>query len=85
MYSATFAWTIKLSIALTMILSGYMLNWAGYDASLEATQGPGVVERLRLLYMTVPVGLGLLGLVFVFLYPLDETRSASIRAQLAAR
>jgi GPH family glycoside/pentoside/hexuronide:cation symporter len=85
MYSATFAWTIKLSIALTMILSGYMLNWAGYDAALEAAQAPGVVDRLRLLYMVVPVGMGLLGLLFVFLYPIDESRSASIRAQLAAR
>lgn len=85
MYSATFAWTIKLSIALTMILSGYMLNWAGYDAALEAAQAPGVVDRLRLLYMVVPVGMGLLGLLFVFLYPLDESRSAAIREQLAAR
>lgn len=85
MYSATFAWTIKLSIALTMVLSGYMLNWAGYDAKLEAAQAPGVVDRLRMLYMVVPVSMGLLGLLFVFLYPIDEKRSAAIRAQLAAR
>ncbi len=85
MYSATFTWTIKLSIALTMVLSGYMLNWAGYDAAKEAAQAPGVVDRLRILYMIVPASTSALGLLFVFLYPLTESKSLAIREQLAAR
>jgi len=83
MYSATFAWSIKLSIALTMILSGYMLNWAGYDAAREAAQLPGVIDRLRLLYMVVPSAMGLLGLAFVFLYPITESRAREVREKIA--
>ena len=85
MYSAAFAWSIKLSIALTMILSGYMLNIAGYDAAREANQLPGVVERLRLLYMFVPMAMASLGIVFVFLYPLSERRSREVRELIAQR
>ena len=85
MYSASFTWAIKVGIALTMVLSGYMLNWAGYDAAHGADQAPGVVERLRFMYMSIPSALSLLGLGFVFLYPIDEGRSKAIREQLEAK
>ena len=85
MYSASFAWSIKAAIALTMVLSGYMLNWAGYDSAREAVQAPGVVDRLRWLYLVVPSLLSLLGIVFVAIYPLNEARVRAIREQLAER
>jgi GPH family glycoside/pentoside/hexuronide:cation symporter len=85
MYSAAFAWAIKLSIALTMILSGYMLNWAGYNATREAAQLPGVVDRLRLLYMLVPSVMAFLGIVCVFFYPITEARAREVRAALLQR
>ena len=55
MYSASYAWTIKAAIALTMIGSGYVLKIAGYDTALENAQPEGVVLRLRLIYMIVPM------------------------------
>jgi len=85
MFSAAFAWSIKLSIALTMILSGYMLNLAGYDAAREAAQLPGVVDRLRLLYMSVPAAMAALGILFVWLYPLTENRVREVQAAIASR
>ena len=85
MYSAALAWSIKAGIALTMVLSGYMLNWAGYVAAREAAQAPGVVERLRVLYMLVPSAMCVAGLVFVYFYPLNEHRMQDIRAKLTAK
>lgn len=85
MYSAAYAWAIKAGIALTMVASGYMLSFAGYDATREAAQAAGVVDRLRLLYMTVPAGLSLVALLFVYLYPLSEAKALAIREKLEAR
>lgn len=85
MYSASYAWAIKAGIAFTMVLSGYMLNFAGYDATLEGAQAPGVVDRLRLLYMFVPAGLTMLALLFVYLYPLTEARAQTVREKLRDR
>ncbi|MEX1048061.1 MAG: MFS transporter [Akkermansiaceae bacterium] len=81
-YSACYAWTIKAGIALTMVFGGYMLNWAGFDAKLEANQAEGVIDRIRLLYMLVPIGMCLLALVFIHFYPLTERRVAELRRQL---
>lgn len=85
MYSACYAWTVKAGISLTLVLGGYMLQWAGYDAMREAHQAAGVVERIRLLYMTVPAFMSLLGILCVVLYPLNDRRLAEIRKQLAAK
>ena len=82
-YSACYTWTIKVGIALSVVLSGYMLTWSGYDANREAAQAEGVVERLRLLYMWVPVGTSLLALVFIWFYPLSEQRVAEIRRRIS--
>jgi len=85
MYSASYSWAIKGGIALTMLLSGYMLKFSGYDAVLEAAQAEGVVDRLRLLYMTVPAGLCVLALIFVYLYPLTEAKTLAVRDELERR
>jgi GPH family glycoside/pentoside/hexuronide:cation symporter len=85
MYNACYAWTIKAGIALTMVLGGYMLKWAGYDAAREAHQAAGVVDRLRLLYMTVPAVMSFIGIIFVVLYPLTDRRVTEIRKQLASK
>ena len=85
MYSASYAWTIKAAIALTMIGSGYVLRIAGYDAALETAQPDGVVLRLRLMYMFVPMLLVAAGIFFVWLYPLSAKRAAEIREQLDVR
>ncbi len=82
-YSACYAWTIKAGIALTMVFGGYMLSWAGYDANREAAQAEGVVERIRMLYMSVPIGMSLLALAFIGFYPLSERRVAEIRRKIA--
>jgi GPH family glycoside/pentoside/hexuronide:cation symporter len=85
MFSAAFTWSIKLSIAVTMILSGYMLKIAGYDATREAGQLPGVVDHLRLLYMAVPSAMAALGILFVWLYPLTERRVREVQDMIATR
>jgi GPH family glycoside/pentoside/hexuronide:cation symporter len=85
MYNACYSWTIKAGIALTIVMGGYMLKWAGYDAILEANQATGVVDRLRLLYMIVPAVMSLIGIIFVVLYPLNDRRIAEIRKQLASK
>ncbi len=68
MYSAAYAWTIKATIASTMVVSGYMLNWAGYDAA-KAVQSPEVITALRHLYWIIPVSMTLVGIYCASLLP----------------
>lgn len=85
MYSASYAWTIKAAIALTMVGSGYVLKIAGYDAALENAQPEGVVLRLRLIYMIVPMVFVVGALFFVWLYPLTARHAEEVREELEAR
>jgi len=82
MFGASYSWACKAGIALTMILSGYMLNWSGFDAAVEV-QPEQVLTNMRLLYMLVPMGfVGLAALLIAF-YPLTEKRVHELQAELA--
>ena len=81
MFGASYSWACKAGISLTMILSGYMLNWSGFDAAVEI-QPEAVITHMRLLYMLVPMGfIGLAALLVAF-YPLSEKRINELQTEL---
>lgn len=81
MFGASYSWACKAGIALTMVLSGYMLNWSGFDAEVEV-QPESVITTMRLLYMLVPMGFVGLAAVLVAFYPLSEKRIRQLQAEL---
>ncbi len=83
MFGASYSWACKAAGALTMILSGYMLNWSGFDATLETHQPADVITNMRLLYMLVPMGFVGLAALLVAFYPLSEKRIHELQAELA--
>jgi len=81
MFGASYAWACKVGISLTMILSGYMLTWSGFDAKVTV-QPAQVITNMRLLYMLVPMGfVGLAALLLAF-YPLSEKKIRELQAEL---
>ncbi len=82
MFGASYSWACKAGIALTMILSGYMLQWSGFNAEVEV-QPEAVITRMRLLYMLVPMGFVGLAALLVAFYPLTEKRVHELQAELA--
>jgi|TARA_B110000438_G_scaffold271303_1_gene289080 GPH family glycoside/pentoside/hexuronide:cation symporter len=85
MFGASFSWATKAGIAFTMILSGYMLQWSGFDATLETQQPEGVITTMRLLYMFVPMTFVGLAVVLLLFYPLTEKRVLEIQKELSER
>ena len=81
MYGASYSWACKAGISLTMILSGYMLSWSGFDAAVEV-QPEAVITNMRLLYMFVPMGFIALAAGLLIFYPLSEERVLEIQKQL---
>ena len=83
-FSACSSWIMKTSSALTMFLSGVVLNATGFDAA-KAQQAPETITKIRLGLAIIP-SLGLaIALVAVFLYPLTRERMQEIRRELEAR
>ena len=81
MFGASYSWACKAGVSLTMILSGYMLKWSGFDAAVDV-QPEGVITTMRLLYMFVPMGFVGLAIVLLLFYPLSEKRILEIQKQL---
>ena len=81
MFGAPYRWACKTGIAFTMVLSGYMLEWSGFDAEVDV-QPEGVITHMRLLYMFVPMGFVGLAALLVAFYPLSEKRILEIQKQL---
>jgi GPH family glycoside/pentoside/hexuronide:cation symporter len=81
MFGASYSWACKAGISLTMVLSGYMLKWSGFNAELDV-QPEGVITTMRLLYMFVPMGFVGLAAVLLLFYPLSEKRIHEIQAEL---
>ncbi|XP_076132419.1 sodium-dependent lysophosphatidylcholine symporter 1-B-like [Alosa pseudoharengus] len=62
----------KLGGGLSIGFSTMVLHFAGYKAG-ACSHGDGVITALRVLFAPVPIGLLVLGLVFFYLYPINET------------
>ena len=65
-----------------MVLSGYMLQWSGFDAEVDV-QPEAVITHMRLLYMFIPMGFVSLAALILVFYPLSEKRIQEIQAELA--
>lgn len=84
MYMATYTWVIKAGLALSMVLSGYLLQGSGYRAE-AVEQAAGVITKLRLFYMIIPTVFTIAAFVLARKYPLTEERSMQIRKELDSR
>ncbi len=83
-FSACSSWIMKTSIALSMLLSGIVLNATGFDAN-KAQQAVETITNIRLLLAGIPFCGTAVAFLMVFLYPLTRERMAEVRTQLEAR
>jgi GPH family glycoside/pentoside/hexuronide:cation symporter len=75
---------MKASSALTMFLSGIVLNATGFDAQ-KAQQSVETLTNIRLSLAAIPSAGLAIALIMVLLYPLTRERMQEIRLQLEAR
>ena len=82
MYGSIFWWTVKLGMAAALAGGGYLLNFTGFDVSLEGNQTQSALLLMRVFDVFVPVMTSLLAIALVASYDLSESRVREIRAQL---
>ncbi len=80
-YSASMEFGKKLAIALSTLLSGYVLAATGFDQSLH-TQLSSTIFSLRIGYIAVVGSTLLLSCLCILFYPLTHDRTIEVRYQL---
>jgi GPH family glycoside/pentoside/hexuronide:cation symporter len=81
MFSAVYGWMFKMGAALALIVSGYVLNWSGFDAALPAQTGQSIF-MMRVYFTALPslaIGAAIAAMWF---YPLTEKRSYEVRQEI---
>ncbi|MFC1468077.1 MFS transporter [Verrucomicrobiota bacterium] len=84
-FASIFSWVLKLSFCLGFLLSGPLLEWTGFDASLGADQPEFVLRSMRIGYIAIPVTALILAVALLKFFPINREKAAEIREQLEAR
>ena len=85
MFSAVYSWSFKLGSGLSMIGSGYILQFSGFDAQLGGNQSAEAILWMRILFSAMPaIGImAALGLLWIF--PITEAKAYEIQDELEKR
>ncbi len=82
MYGSIYWWVVKLGMAAALAAGGFLLNFTGFDVTLEGNQTVSALFWMRVCDVVIPVITSLLAIALVFSYDLSESRARDIRAQL---
>jgi Na+/melibiose symporter-like transporter len=84
LYFAAWGMTIKLSLALGVLLGTTLPATLGYDPAATVTT-PNVQARLMLIYGLVPAAMMAAGALFLYRFPITRERHDEVRAAIEAR
>jgi glycoside/pentoside/hexuronide:cation symporter, GPH family len=84
MYSATFAWLLKVGVTIAMALSGWLINVAGIVDTVEI-QTPAAIWNMRILFTVLPSIFVIIGGLFIIRYPIREKDAEAVKEKLAQR
>ena len=82
MYGSIYWWVVKLGMAAALAAGGFLLNFTGFDVSLEGRQTESALFWMRVCDVVIPVITSLLAIALVASYDLSESRAREIRARL---
>ncbi len=78
------SWIIKVGLALGMLLSGWVLEWTGYDSHLGA-QPVEVLTNMRLALAGIPITGLVISIFALSRFPLSPEKMKDVRKQLEAK
>lgn len=84
MYGSMFWWVIKLGMSAALMVSGYLLNFTGFDVDLPA-QTEETLFWMRVYDVLIPTASSLVAIWLVYKYSITEEKALQTRQQLEQR
>lgn len=81
-FNAVGGWIRKLGLSLSLLVSGYVIAWTGFDAALEAGQSESTLFWMRILAAAIPAAMIALALILLRFYPLTEQMLREVKKKL---
>ncbi len=80
-FGAIYWWMVKVGFAVAGMLSGIILTYVGFDASLS-TQPEGALDGLRFFFSAIPIFGTTVAIILMYNYDLTKEKAESIRAKI---
>ncbi len=85
MFGAVYWWTVKLGLALTSLMSGYLLNATGFHQELGIHQMPDTLLWMRIFDVGIPIFTSAIAFYIIMTFDISEDKAYDIRRQLEER
>lgn len=80
-FGAIYWWMVKVGFAVAGMLSGIILTYVGFDASLT-TQPEGALDGLRFFFSAIPIFGTTVAIIMMYSYDLTKEKAENIRTQI---
>jgi len=84
MFGAVYWWMVKLGTAAAMLTSGIVLHYIGFDEAVQV-QAADTITNLRIADIVIPIFAGILAILVMWKYDINEAKSHEIREALILR
>ncbi|MDD4910610.1 MAG: MFS transporter [Candidatus Omnitrophica bacterium] len=85
MYSAVYWWMVKLGLAVSSLISGFLINASGFNIALGANQTARALLYMRLFDIGIPIVTTLIAIFILATFPLSEHHAYENRRHLERR
>jgi len=85
MYSAVYWWMVKLGLAISSLISGFLINASGFNVALGAAQSTRTLLYMRLFDIGIPIVTTSIAIVVLASFPLSEQHAYENRQNLERR
>jgi GPH family glycoside/pentoside/hexuronide:cation symporter len=84
MFGAVYWWMVKLGTAAAMLTSGIVLHYIGFNEAVQV-QTAETITNLRIADIVIPIFAGILAILVMWKYDINEAKSHEIREALILR
>ncbi|MEN6385850.1 MAG: MFS transporter, partial [Phycisphaerales bacterium] len=82
MYGAVYAWLLKVGLAAVLAISGYIIEWSGFDREV-AIQSSSVIFNLRIMFAFIPIAFLCCAAILTWRYPVTKEKIEEVQMLLA--
>ena len=83
--NSVFSWFMKIGMTAAAGLSGFVLEWTGFDVHAGKIQPEDVVHRMVMYFVLLPLVFWMASVILLFFYPLTREKMGEIRNELETR
>ena len=82
MFGAVYWWMVKMGMAVALFLSGFIMNWTGFDVSLGNAQPARSMFLMRAYEVGISVATMLIAMLMIRTFSLTAEKAGEVRQQL---